>query len=267
MTDKSEAASQPEERAQPKAPKPSANRGNGGRRRSRALGSWGKRHPWLRRIAFGLAVLFILVFSSIVLFRFVNPPITSVMVVEKLRGETLKRRWVPLDKISGNLQLAVIASEDGNFCRHGGVDWGAVREVVGRAKSWTAVRGASTIPMQVAKNIYLWEFRSYVRKALEVPLAYAIVAIWPKRRVLEVYLNIAQFGPGVFGAEAASRYYFRKPASSLTRRQAVLLATVLPKPLVRNPARPTRRHQAVANAVQRRLPYIAKRTNCLLQAP
>ena len=221
-------------------------------RKSRSQKSWGTRHPWLKRIALAALILFGLVLGSIVLFRFVNPPITSVMIVEKLRGETLKRRWVPLEKISPNLRHAVIASEDGNFCRHGGVDWGAVREVVEAAKSWEAVRGASTIPMQVAKNIYLWEFRSYIRKALEVPLAYAIVSIWPKPRVLEVYLNIAQFGPGLFGAEAASRYYFGKPASALTRRQAVLLATTLPKPLVRNPARPTRTHRLVANAVQKR---------------
>lgn len=226
--------------------------------------SWAKRHPWLWRLGLAFVVLCGLVLASLVLFRFVNPPITSVMIIERLRGETLTQRWVPIEKISPHMRLAVIASEDGNFCRHQGVDWAAVREVIEDAKNLRAARGASTIPMQVAKNIYLWEFRSYLRKALEVPLAYAIVTIWPKERVLEVYLNIAQFGPGLFGVEAASRKYFRKSAMALTQREAVLLATTLPKPKLRNPARPNRTHRLVANAVQKRLPYIAKRADCVL---
>lgn len=235
-----------------------------GPKRAHRPRAWADRHPWLRRIALALLILIGLVLGSIVVYRFVNPPITSVMIIEKLRGETLKRRWVPFENISPHMRLAVIASEDGNFCQHQGVDWAAVREVVEAAKNLEAVRGASTIPMQVAKNLYLWDFRSYLRKALEVPLAYAIVSIWPKDRVLEVYLNIAQFGPGLFGVEAASQRYFRKPASALTQREAVLLATTLPKPKVRNPARPSRTHRLVADAVQRRLPYIAKRADCIV---
>jgi len=225
---------------------------------------WRDRHPWLSRLGLVLIVLAGAVAVSLVLFRFVNPPITSVMVIEKLRGETLNRRWVPIEKISPHMRLAVIASEDGNFCEHQGVDWAAVREVLEAAKNLQHARGASTIPMQVAKNIYLWDFRSYLRKALEVPLAYAIVSIWPKERILEVYLNIAQFGPGLFGVEAASRKYFRKPAIALTQREAVLLAATLPNPRFRNPARPNRRQRLVANAVQKRLPYIAKRADCVL---
>lgn len=221
-------------------------------------------HRWIRRIALALLILFAAVLASSVLFRFVNPPITTVMIAEKLNGETLKRRWVPLEKISPNLRLAVIASEDGNFCRHRGVDWAAVREVISQAEGLGAVRGASTIPMQVAKNLYLWEFRSYLRKALEVPLAYTVVAVWSKPRVLEVYLNIAQWGPGLFGAEAASRYYFGKPASALTKREAALLAAALPNPLARNPRRPSRTLRLVADSVQRRLPYISKRAGCVL---
>lgn len=233
-----------------------------GKRKRRRTGShW---RPWLRRIALALLILVCAVLGSIVLFRFINPPITTVMLEEKLiEGQTLKRQWVPLEEISPNLRLAVIASEDGNFCRHWGVDWGAVREVVNQAKSLKAVRGASTIPMQVAKNLYLWEHRSYLRKALEVPLSYAMTAIWPKPRMLEVYLNIAQWGPGVFGAEAASRRYFGKPASALTRREAVLLAASLPNPLARNPAKPSRKLRLIADAVQRRLPWITKRADCV----
>jgi monofunctional glycosyltransferase len=140
-----------------------------------------------------------------------------------------------------------------------------VREVVDKAKSLTAVRGASTIPMQVAKNLYLWDRRSYLRKALEVPLAYAMTALWPKPRMLEVYLNIAQWGHGLYGAEAASRYYFGKPASALTRREAVLLAASLPNPLARNPARPSRTQLLIAAAIEKRLPWIAKRADCVLK--
>ena len=224
----------------------------------------GGRYPWLRRLGVAFLILCGVVLASIVLFRFVNPPITAVMIGEKLGGETLKRKWVPLADISPNLRLAVIASEDGNFCAHWGVDWGAVKEAIEQAKSLKALRGASTISMQVARNIYLWEDRNYLRKALEVPLAYAMTVLWPKERMLEVYLNIAQWGPGLFGAEAASRYYFRKPASALTRREAVLLAAALPNPIVRNPARPSSRMLLIANAVDRRMPLIAKRAGCVL---
>lgn len=186
------------------------------------------------------------------------------MAADKLLGATLRHQWVPLEDISPNLRLAVIASEDGNFCRHRGVDWGAVREVIKKAKSLKAVRGASTVPMQVAKNLYLWDDRNYVRKALEVPLAYTMGTIWSKPRMLEIYLNIAQWGPDLYGAEAASRRYFHKPASKLTRREAILLAVALPNPHVRNPARPSRRMRLIADAVERRLPYIAKRAGCVI---
>ena len=250
--------------AQGKAGASPAAKAGRGPRKGRRRKSWRARHPWLWRLTLALAAVITVVLGSLVLFRFVNPPITSVMIMEKVSGETLKRRWVPFEKMSPHLRLAVIASEDGNFCNHQGVDWGAVREVIESAKNLEPARGASTIPMQVGKNLYLWEFRSYLRKALEVPLAYAIVSLWPKKRVLEVYLNIAQFGPGLFGVEAASQHYYRKPASALTQREAVLLVTTLPKPLVRNPARPSRTHKLVANAVQRRLPYIAKRADCIL---
>jgi monofunctional biosynthetic peptidoglycan transglycosylase len=224
-----------------------------------------KRHVWLRRAALALLILVGAVVVSIVAFRFVNPPITMVMLVEKFAGQTLKRKWVPLKDISPNLRLAVVASEDGNFCKHWGVDWGAVHDAIEQAHSWQGVRGASTIPMQVARNIYLWEDRNYVRKALEVPLAYLMTALWSKKRMLEIYLNIAQWGPDLYGAEAASRRYFHKPASQLTEREAVLLAAALPNPDARNPARPSRTMRLVANAVEHRLPLIARRAGCVLK--
>jgi monofunctional biosynthetic peptidoglycan transglycosylase len=116
------------------------------------------------------------------------------------------------------------------------------------------------------KNLYLWNSRSYLRKLIEMPLAYIMSFIWPKQRMMEVYLNVAQWGPGIFGAEAASRYYFHKSAADLTRREALLLAVSLPNPRVRNPAKPTRRLLAIAGAVNARMPIIAHRASCLLPA-
>ncbi len=224
------------------------------------------RHPWRRRIGRYLVVLAGVILLSIVAFRFVNPPITPVMLVEKLKGNTLRRDWAPLEDISRQLPLAVIASEDGRFCVHWGVDWGAVREAVKEGGGLAGLRGASTIPMQTAKNLYLWNGRSYVRKALEAPLAYVMSFLWPKQRMMEIYLNVAQFGPGIFGAEAASRYYFQKSAADLTRHEAVLLAAALPNPRWRNPARPSRRMLIVTRAVERRMPIIAQRSACILPA-
>jgi monofunctional glycosyltransferase len=224
-----------------------------------------QQHSWLRRIGRVLVCAAALLLLSIVVFRFVNPPITPVMVVEKLKGYTLRRDWVPLKDISPQLPIAVIASEDGRFCAHWGVDWSAVHEVVTQGGGLlNAVRGASTIPMQTAKNLYLWNGRNWLRKALEVPLAYVMSFIWPKPRMMEVYLNVAQFGPGIFGAEAASQYYFHKSASELTRHEAVLLAATLPNPRWRNPAKPSRRMLIVAKAVERRMPIMVARSACVM---
>jgi monofunctional biosynthetic peptidoglycan transglycosylase len=222
-----------------------------------------REHPWARRIALAILVVVAAIFLSIIAYRFVNPPITPVMVAEKLRGTTLQYRFVPLEEIAADLPLAVISSEDGRFCNHWGVDWAAVKEAVEEArKRGREFRGASTIPMQTAKNLYLWTDRSYVRKVLEVPLAYLLTLFWPKERVIEVYLNIAQWGPGIFGAEAASQHYFHKKASQLTRREALLLAVSLPAPRLRNPAKPSPRMLRMARAVERRMPIIASRAAC-----
>lgn len=227
-----------------------------------------RRHPWLRRIGLVILALVSGLFLSIIAFRFVNPPITPVMVAEKLRGATLKYRFVPLEDIARDLPLAVIASEDGRFCNHWGVDWAAVKDAIQEArKRGRSFRGASTIPMQTAKNLYLWTDRSYVRKVLELPLAYLLTLFWPKERVIEVYLNIAQWGPGIFGAEAASQRYFNKSASQLTRREALLLAVSLPAPRLRNPGKPSPRMQRMAKAVERRMPVLAARSGCIAPQP
>lgn len=224
-----------------------------------------RNYPWLRRIARILVILAAAVLLSIVAFRFVNPPITSVMLFNKLKGSTVRQEWVPLAEISPELRRAVIASEDGQFCNHPGVDLAAIRDAIRESGGLAGARGASTIPMQTAKNLYLWNGRSYVRKAIEAPLAVLMSVLWPKPRMMEVYLNVAQFGPGTFGAEAASRRYFGKSAANLTRREAVLLAVALPNPGYRNPARPSARMLRIAKVVERRMPLMAARSACVLR--
>ena len=221
-----------------------------------------KRHPLARAVRVASAVLATL-FVATVLFRMTNP-IGPIGVAEMFGASGTKRAWLPLEKISPDLPLAVIASEDGRFCNHWGVDWAAVREAIKQGGGiGPGLRGASTIPMQLAKNIYLWPERSYFRKMLEAPLAYLISTLWPKRVVMETYLNIAPWGP-VVGVEAASQYYFRKSAAELTSKEAILLATALPNPSVRNPAKPSARTLKIAKAVEKRMPILAPRSECVV---
>lgn len=189
--------------------------------------------------------------ALILVYRFV-PPVSTLMLLRWLEGETVERAYVPLDRISPFLRTAVIVSEDARFCEHGGVDWGALREVLDDQGADGPARGASTIAMQTAKNLFLWPARSYLRKAIEIPLALLIGLEWPKRRILEVYLNLAEWGDGVFGAEAAARHYFGQSASALDARQAALLATALPSPMRRNAARPSRLHLLLAARIMAR---------------
>jgi monofunctional biosynthetic peptidoglycan transglycosylase len=208
---------------------------------------------------------FCTVLFLIVVYRFINPPVSSLMVLRWLGGTKIERDWVPLARISPNLRRAVIVSEDGRFCSHWGIDFAEVAAAIKRTPNGVP-RGASTISMQVTKNLFLWPAKSYVRKVIEVPLTYVIEMLWPKRRILEVYLNIAEWGPGIFGAEAASQYYFHKSAADLTRHEAVQLAAALPNPRFRNPAAQSRRALIVARAVERRMPIMAQRSGCVLPA-
>nr|WP_269751207.1 biosynthetic peptidoglycan transglycosylase [Acuticoccus mangrovi] len=161
--------------------------------------------------------------------------------------------WRPLDDMSPYLVRAVVMSEDARFCLHWGVDLGQMRIVVAKALDGQTPRGASTITMQVVKNLFLWPDRSYVRKALEVPLAFWMDLVLSKDRVLEIYLNIAQWGSNVFGAEAAAERYFGVASADLTREQALAMATMLPAPSVRHPLSPSRRHRAVMAHVEKEL--------------
>jgi monofunctional biosynthetic peptidoglycan transglycosylase len=216
--------------------------------RSRRAGLTGT----IARIVLCAGLALALGFAALILvYRFL-PPISTLMLARWLEGETVERHYVPLERISGFLRAAVIVSEDAHFCEHNGVDWGALREVLDRPGANGPKRGASTIPMQTAKNLFLWPSRSYVRKAIEIPLALLIDLEWPKRRILEVYLNLAEWGKGVFGAEAAARHYFNKSAERLDAREAALLATALPNPGHRNAARPSPRHAGLATRIMAR---------------
>jgi monofunctional biosynthetic peptidoglycan transglycosylase len=157
----------------------------------------------------------------------------------------------------------VIASEDATFCDNDGVDWGSLREVLGDAGEHGPSRGASTITMQTAKNLFLWPGRSVIRKGLEIPMALALGQAWPKARTLEIYLNIAEWGDGLYGIEAAAERYFHKSASQLNPREAALLATSLPNPILRNPARPTPLQRRLAGSLEARARENSDLLKCL----
>ena len=187
-----------------------------------------------------LVALLVFWLGGLVLFRFVNPPGTPLMVIRSVeRGALVRYKPVALSAISPALVQAVIASEDGRFCFHHGIDIGAVQDALDDYEQNGRLRGASTITMQVARNLFLWPGGGFVRKALEAPLALALDAVWPKRRIMEVYLNIAEMGDGVFGVGAAAQTYLGKSPAGLTAYEAARLAAVLPNPVRWSIARPT----------------------------
>ena len=196
------------------------------------------------------------------IYRFLPVPITPLMVIRLAEGEGLSKDWVPLEQIAAVLPRAVIAAEDNLFCRHWGFDFAALQ---GEIKGYFAggqARGASTISMQTAKNLFLWPDRNLPRKVLEAWLTPQVELLWPKRRILEVYLNIVEFGPGIYGAEAAAQHYFSKPASALSTREAALLAVVLPSPRAWSPARPTDFINGRARTIQARIQQLGPLLDC-----
>lgn len=190
---------------------------------------------------FGSSVLFV------VLYRFLNPPVTPLMMIrlgqQKINGEPmqLKKDWKSLKDISPQLQLAVVASEDNHFIEHSGFDFEAIKKArdYNDNKKGRKIHGASTISQQTAKNVFLWSGRSWIRKGLEVYFTFLIETVWGKKRIMEVYLNVIEMGDGIYGAEAASQKYFNKPAAYLSRDQAALIAAILPNPRKWNPSRPS----------------------------
>lgn len=185
------------------------------------------------RIAMAIFVPILLIVGLV---RFINPPTDFYMAAEQRRLGEVSHRWTPLRDISPVMARSVVAAEDANFCLHWGFDVSAIRAAIKDG----ARRGASTIDQQVVRNVFLWQGRNWPRKALEALLTPIAELTWSKRRMLELYLNMAEFGDGTFGVTAAAARYFRKEPDKLTAEQAALLASVLPDPKARNPAKPTR---------------------------
>jgi len=201
-----------------------------------------KSHPWLSRLAwvcvFAIMLVLLLPYLLVPLYRVINP-ISTLMLWRWATGARVERSFVPIERMAPALPATVIASEDGRFCTHRGIDWQEIRERLEDIDDIGAARAVSTITQQTAKNLFLWPGRSFLRKALELPLALWMDLVLPKRRVLEIYLNIAEWGPnGQFGADAGSRYAFNKSVRSLTPHEAALLAAVLPNPRRRSAKQP-----------------------------
>lgn len=176
-------------------------------------------------------ILFIGQFVYIIILKWVDPPLTITQLSNWFSGYGLKRDYVSWGEISKNARLAVIASEDQLFADHNGFDWKSIEKAMEyNTRKPNRVRGASTISQQTAKNVFLWQSRGWVRKGFETYFTFMIELIWGKKRILELYLNVIEMGPGIFGIEAASRKYFKKPAKSLTRAEAARIAACLPNP-------------------------------------
>ena len=196
----------------------------------------GRKSGWGRLLGrVVLSVLALLIVGPIVavlIYKIVPPPVTILMLERMAQGQGLDHRWVPLSEMSPTLPRAAVASEDGHFCSHHGFDFGAIEKAMKHdEKKPNAIRGGSTISQQTAKNVFLWPERSWVRKGAEAWFTVLIGTIWGKRRIMEVYLNTVELGPGVYGVGAASRYYFRADADNLTTEEASRLAAILPSPL------------------------------------
>lgn len=183
----------------------------------------------------------------------VVPPPSTLMIGRWLSWQDVERDYVPIARINRNVISAVIGAEDDKFCAHWGIDFKSMTHAVRDASEGERLRGASTIPMQVAKNLFLWPQRSFVRKVLEVPVAIYLDLIWSKRRMMEIYLSVAEWGEGIYGIEAAAQAYFKKPASQLNAREAALLVAALPDPLGRNPAAPGPFQRGYAATILKRM--------------
>ena len=204
-----------------------------------------------------------LLLGILVLVESFEPPVSTLMLVRWIEGKPVQRDYTGLSAIAPVALAAVISSEDERFCRHHGVDWDALHAVMSEAGEVGPSRGASTITMQTAKNLFLWPSRSALRKGIEIAIALGLDRLWSKRRILEVYLNIAEWGDGIFGIEAAARHYFGKSAAELDAREAALLATALPNPVRRNPAHPTALQRRLSSHLMRRAAASGPWLDCL----
>lgn len=195
---------------------------------------WGVLLGWLGRACLRLIAYAVAAFLGLlILYAFINPRLTPYVIAETFRLGGIDRSWVSIDQMAPEVPRSFVAAEDANFCDHWGFDVKAIRKAIDHGEN----RGASTISQQVTKNVFLWQGRSWARKALESLMTPMVELVWTKRRILEIYLNVAETGPGIFGVEAAAQHYFGVSAADLSPAQAARIAAVLPDPANRNPAK------------------------------
>jgi len=214
----------------------------------------------LRFIAKALVYGFIFSLLYILICKWINPPITLTQLGSTLRGHGLHRTYVSMDHISPNAKLAVMAGEDQLFPDHNGFDFKSIQKAMKHNQKSKSLRGASTISQQVAKNVFLWQHGGYFRKGLEIYFTFMIENLWSKKRILEMYLNVAEMGEGIFGVQAAAEHYFHKSAKNLSRKEAALIAACLP-----NPTGYT--IQPLSAHVASRYPWIIRQMNNLEEDP
>jgi monofunctional glycosyltransferase len=220
--------------------------------------------PW--RWVLGVVLALLLLPYLITPFYWLVNPVSTVMLWRYATFQRVERIYTPISKIDPDLPLAVVIAEDGRFCSHFGVDFVEIRDAIEDAEGLDDLRGGSTITQQVAKNLFLWQGRSFVRKALEFPLALWIDLVLSKRRILEIYLNIAEWGPdGEFGVEAGSRRAFGRPAEALSRNQAAMLAAMLPNPVTRDAKRPGPGLRRLAGLYEGRAARSPDAANCVIK--
>lgn len=222
-------------------------------RRRRRVKPRRRLRTWLFRAVVALVLLGLLPLGLTLVYAVPHVrPVSTLMMLDLATLRGYDRRWAALEDMGPNIVDAVMMSEDGQFCSHRGIDIVEFRALLEEALAGEATRGGSTITMQTVKNLFLWHGRSYVRKAIELPLAVYFDAVLSKQRIMEIYLNIAEWAPGVYGAEAGARHHFGIGVNELTPRQAALMAVTLPNPAARNPANPTANLNQVANTIERR---------------
>jgi monofunctional biosynthetic peptidoglycan transglycosylase len=218
---------------------------------------------WVRWLILAVLVVLLLPYLLTPLYRVIDP-VSTLMLARWVAGKRVERIVVPMERIAPALPRSVITSEDGRFCAHRGIDWTEVQASIADAEDITEARGASTLTQQTAKNLFLWQGRSFIRKGLEFPLALWIDLVLPKRRVMEIYLNIAEWGPnGEFGVEAGSRHAFNKPASQLSGGEAALLTAMLPNPRRRSAKQPRPGVRRIAGVIQARAARSGAIDGCL----
>lgn len=223
-----------------------------------------RRRRLVRAVALGAGLFVLAPYVATLFYLIIDPPLSAHMLSQALRGYPVDYEWRDLDEISPNLVSQVIVSEDARFCQHWGVDWSAIDSAIDSAEEGGKPRGASTITMQTAKNLFLWSRPAFIRKIFELPLAYFVDFTLGKRRTIEIYLNIAEWAPGVYGAEAAARHHFGKSARHLSPQEAAQLAAALPNPKRRNAGRPGPATFALAHRLRVRAAREREAPACVL---